>query len=134
MRISDWSSDVCSSDLGPLRRHRRAHGRARARRQPRRDAVKGDRRMTAARMLLVEDDAALAELLTFHFEREDFLVQHPPDGEEALLFARATPPDIVMLDWMVAGLSGIEVCRRLRRAPDTTNVPILKRRSAATDQ
>src|SRR3546814_4635711 len=93
---------------GPLRRHRRAHGRARARRQPRRDAVKGDRRMTAARMLLVEDDAALAELLNFHFEREDFLVQHTPDGEEALLFARETPPDIVMLDWMVEGLSGIE--------------------------
>ncbi|RIA46852.1 winged helix family two component transcriptional regulator [Hephaestia caeni] len=81
--------------------------------------------MTTARMLLVEDDAALAELLTFHFEREDFLVQHTPDGEEALLFARETPPDIVLLDWMVEGLSGIEVCRRLRRAPDTANVPII---------
>src|SRR3546814_18245567 len=81
--------------------------------------------MTAARMLLVEDDAALAELLTFHFEREDFLVQHTPDGEEALLFAREPPPDIVMLDWMVEGLSGIELCRRLRRAPDTANVPTI---------
>ena len=81
--------------------------------------------MAGARMLLVEDDAALAELLTFHFEREDFQVQHTPDGEEALLLAREAPPDIVLLDWMVEGLSGIEVCRRLRRAPDTANVPII---------
>src|SRR3546814_13064610 len=110
MRISDWSSDVCSSDLGPLRRHRRAHGRARARRQPRRDAVKGDRRMTAARMLLVEDDAALAELLTFHFEREDFLVQHTPDGEEALLFARETPPDIVRSEERRVGKECVSTC------------------------
>ncbi|HVI98501.1 MAG TPA: phosphate regulon transcriptional regulator PhoB [Sphingomonas sp.] len=81
--------------------------------------------MSNARMLLVEDDAALAELLVFHFEREGFRVQHTPDGEEALLYARETPPDIVLLDWMVEGLSGIEVCRRLRRAPDTANVPII---------
>ncbi len=81
--------------------------------------------MAGARMLLVEDDAALAELLTFHFEREGFRVQHTPDGEEALLLAREAPPDIVLLDWMVESLSGIEVCRRLRRAPDTANVPII---------
>src|SRR3546814_19375406 len=78
--------------------------------------------MTAARMLLVEDDAALAELLTFHFERADFLVPHTPDGAEALLFARETPPDIVLLAWMVEGLSGIEQSRRLGRAPGTGNV------------
>lgn len=78
-----------------------------------------------ARMLLVEDDAALAELLTYHFKREEFAVTHTPDGEEALLLAREATPDIVLLDWMVEGLSGIEVCRRLRRAPDTANVPII---------
>lgn len=78
-----------------------------------------------ARMLLVEDDAALAELLTYHFRREDFDIAHTPDGEEALLLAREHTPDIVLLDWMVEGLSGIEVCRRLRRAPDTANVPII---------
>ena len=81
--------------------------------------------MPNARMLLVEDDAALAELLIWHFSREDFDVQHTIDGEEALLLARETPPDIVLLDWMVEGLSGIEVCRRLRRAPETANVPII---------
>lgn len=81
--------------------------------------------MAKARMLLVEDDASLAELLVWHFTREHFDVQHTIDGEEALLLARETPPDIVLLDWMVEGISGIEVCRRLRRAPETQNVPII---------
>jgi two-component system phosphate regulon response regulator PhoB len=81
--------------------------------------------MTRARLLLVEDDAALAELLSFHFKREDFDVVQTPDGEEALLLAKERVPDIVLLDWMVESLSGIEVCRRLRRAPETQNVPII---------
>ena len=81
--------------------------------------------MTRARLLLVEDDAALAELLSFHFKREDFDVVQTPDGEEALLLAKERVPDIVLLDWMVESLSGIEVCRRLRRSPETQNVPII---------
>jgi two-component system phosphate regulon response regulator PhoB len=76
-------------------------------------------------MLLVEDDAALAELLIWHFSREDFEVAHTPDGEEALILAQERTPDIVLLDWMVENLSGIEVCRRLRRMPETANVPII---------
>lgn len=81
--------------------------------------------MPQARMLLVEDDAALAELLVWHFEKEDFAVTQTPDGEEALALARETPPDVIILDWMIEGLSGIEVCRRLRRMPDSANVPII---------
>lgn len=81
--------------------------------------------MAQARMLLVEDDAALAELLSWHFAREDFDVVHTVDGEEALLLAQESPPDIVLLDWMIEGLSGLEVCRRLRRATETANVPII---------
>ncbi|VVT14144.1 Phosphate regulon transcriptional regulatory protein PhoB [Sphingomonas sp. EC-HK361] len=81
--------------------------------------------MARARMLLVEDDAALAELLIWHFKREEFDVAHTIDGEEALLLAKEHTPDIVLLDWMVEGLSGIEVCRRLRRAAETQNVPII---------
>jgi two-component system phosphate regulon response regulator PhoB len=76
-------------------------------------------------MLLVEDDAALAELLNWHFEREDFDVRQTPDGEEALIMAQERTPDIVLLDWMVENLSGIEVCRRLRRMAETANVPII---------
>ena len=81
--------------------------------------------MARPTMLLVEDDAALAELVVWHFEREGFTVSHTPDGEEALLLARERTPDIVLLDWMIEGISGLEVCRRLRRLPDTANVPII---------
>lgn len=81
--------------------------------------------MTKGRLLLVEDDTALAELLTWHFEREEFDVRRTADGEEALLMADESAPDIVILDWMIEGLSGIEVCRRLRRKADTANVPII---------
>ena len=76
-------------------------------------------------VLLVEDDAALAELVSWHLEREGFAVERTPDGEEALILAAERTPDLVLLDWMVEGLSGIEVCRRLRRRAETSNVPII---------
>ena len=81
--------------------------------------------MSKGRILLVEDDAALAELLVYHFTREEFEVQQTSDGEEAMLLAQESPPDLVLLDWMIEGLSGIEVCRRLRRMSATANVPII---------
>src|SRR3546814_10708869 len=81
--------------------------------------------MARAKMLLVEDDAALAELLIWHFKREDFQIAHTADGEEALLMAQENVPDIVLLDWMLESLSGLEVCRRLRRMNATANVPII---------
>ena len=77
------------------------------------------------RVLLVEDDRALVELLTYHLEREEFEVETTPDGEEALMMVRERVPDLILLDWMVEGISGIEVCRRLRRLPETANVPII---------
>ncbi len=81
--------------------------------------------MTRVKLLLVEDDQALVELLSWHFARENFEVAHTADGEEALILAQEEAPDIVLLDWMVENLSGIEVCRRLRRMPATANVPII---------
>ena len=81
--------------------------------------------MAKGLILLVEDDSALAELLVYNLRREDFEVAHTPDGEEAMLLAQENPPDLVLLDWMIEGISGIEVCRRLRRHPDTANVPII---------
>ena len=81
--------------------------------------------MSKGRLLLVEDDKALAELLVWHFRRQDFDVRQTPDGEEALLLAEEQLPDIVLLDWMIEGISGLEVCRRLRRSPGTANVPII---------
>jgi len=82
--------------------------------------------MAAPALLLVEDDAALAELVRWHFEREGFAVGLTADGEEALILAQETPPDLILLDWMIeGGVSGIEVCRRLRRRAETANVPII---------
>ena len=77
------------------------------------------------RMLLLEDDAALAELVRFHFERAGFNVTSTGDGEEALLLVNEAKPDLVLLDWMVDGTSGIEVCRRLRRREATADLPII---------
>lgn len=81
--------------------------------------------MTRKKLLLVEDDKALAELLIWHFEREEFDVRRTGDGEEALMLAEEEQPDVVILDWMIEGISGLEVCRRLRRRERTANVPII---------
>src|SRR5437764_4429606 len=81
--------------------------------------------MSNARLLLVEDDRALADLVTFHFERAGYDVTRTGDGEEALIIVDETRPDIILLDWMIEGISGIEVCRRLRRRATTANVPIM---------
>jgi two-component system phosphate regulon response regulator PhoB len=77
------------------------------------------------RLLLVEDDRPLADLVSFHFERAGYSVTRTGDGEEALLLVEEIKPDIILLDWMIEGISGIEVCRRLRRRPVTANVPIV---------
>lgn len=79
----------------------------------------------AARLLIVEDDPALAELLIWHFEAEGYEVRHTADGEEALLLAAEETPDAIILDWMIENISGIEVCRRLRRVSETSAVPII---------
>ena len=81
--------------------------------------------MTKKRLLLVEDDGSLAELVTFHFDRAEFEVTRPGDGEEALILADEVKPDVILLDWMIEGISGIEVCRRLRRRASSANVPII---------
>ena len=81
--------------------------------------------MANKRLLLVEDDASLAELVTFHFERADYDVTRTGDGEEALILVDEVKPDVILLDWMIEGISGIEVCRRLRRRPSSANVPII---------
>jgi two-component system phosphate regulon response regulator PhoB len=81
--------------------------------------------MADARLLIVEDDEKLLELLSWHFERDGYTVTTTGDGEEAVRAAAASPPDLVLLDWMIRGLAGIEVCRRLRATPDTANVPII---------
>lgn len=81
--------------------------------------------MPAPKLLLVEDDPALAELIEYRFKGEGYDVRLTGDGDEALLLAAEEAPDLVLLDWMIGGTSGIEVCRRLRREKATAHVPII---------
>jgi two-component system phosphate regulon response regulator PhoB len=77
------------------------------------------------RILVVEDDDALGTLLRYNLEREGYSVAVATDGEEALMQSEETLPDLVVLDWMLPKVSGIEVCRRLRQRPQSRNVPII---------
>jgi two-component system, OmpR family, phosphate regulon response regulator PhoB len=76
-------------------------------------------------VLVAEDESALVTLLRYNLEREGYRVLVAMDGEEALLVAEEEKPDLVLLDWMMPQLSGIEVCRRLRSRQETRNVPII---------
>ncbi|MEQ1929118.1 MAG: phosphate regulon transcriptional regulator PhoB [Parvularculaceae bacterium] len=77
------------------------------------------------RVLVVEDEEALATLLDYNLKREGFEVEIAGDGEEALLRIEECAPDIVILDWMLPKISGIEVCRRLRAESGTRNLPVV---------
>jgi two-component system phosphate regulon response regulator PhoB len=76
-------------------------------------------------VLIVEDETDLVTLLRYNLEKEGFRVTTAADGEEALLIASEQPPNLVLLDWMLPLMSGIEVCRQLRRGPRTREVPII---------
>ncbi|MCC6863604.1 MAG: response regulator, partial [Rhodobacteraceae bacterium] len=77
------------------------------------------------RVLLVEDEAAQREVLVYNLEAEGFNVTQTDNGEDALLLVKEDPPDIIILDWMMPKVSGIEVCRRLKMKPETRNIPII---------
>ena len=76
-------------------------------------------------VLIVEDEPPQAELLKYNLEREGFRTALAGDGEEALLLAEEEAPDLVILDWMLPLLSGIEVCRQLRRKNSSAKLPII---------
>ncbi|HYG28287.1 MAG TPA: response regulator, partial [Caulobacteraceae bacterium] len=77
------------------------------------------------KILVVEDEDALATLLEYNLSKEGYAVTLAPDGEEALVLVDEDQPDIVILDWMLPKVSGIEVCRRLRAGQKTRNIPII---------
>ncbi len=87
-------------------------------------------------VMIVEDEASLVTMLRYNLEKEGYAVTEASDGEEAVTVADETPPDAVILDWMLPRMSGIEVCRQLRRKPETRHVPIimLTARSEETDK
>ena len=76
-------------------------------------------------VLVVEDEMAQLEVLTYNLEAEGFDVLKAQNGDDALLIVDETPPDIILLDWMLPGVSGIEICRRLKASSLTRNVPII---------
>ena len=81
--------------------------------------------MTKPLVLIVEDEAPLVTLLRYNLEKEGFQVCEAADGEEALVQIAERKPDIVLLDWMLPLVSGIEVCRQIRRSPQTRALPIV---------
>lgn len=76
-------------------------------------------------VLVAEDDLAVCELLKFNLEREGYAVAITHDGEEAMLAIKENAPDLLLLDWMLPQIPGIEVCRRLRGRAATKNLPII---------
>ena len=76
-------------------------------------------------VLVVEDEAALVTLLRYNLEREGFRVIDAANGEEALLIVKEQRPDLILLDWMLPALSGIEVCRQIRRSPEHRRTPVI---------
>src|SRR5215468_110816 len=79
----------------------------------------------ASRVMIVEDEPDIRDLLTFHLERDGFQVARASTGTEALRQVRLTPPDLVILDLLLPEMDGLEVCRRLRADTATATLPII---------
>ena len=76
-------------------------------------------------VLIIEDELAQREVLAYNLEADGFRVIRAENGEEGLLLVEEDMPDIIVLDWMMPNLSGIEVCRRLKTRPETRGIPII---------
>ena len=79
----------------------------------------------APQILIVEDEDCLLEVLRYNFEKAGYIVEALANGNAAATRLRETVPDLILLDWVLPGLSGIELCRRLRRSPATKTLPII---------
>jgi two-component system phosphate regulon response regulator PhoB len=79
----------------------------------------------SVRILIVEDEESLTLLLRYNLEKQGFLVEAVARGDEAEIRLKERTPDLVLLDWMLPGVSGLELCRRLRARPETQNLPII---------
>ena len=81
--------------------------------------------MSAPVVLVVEDEPAQREVLAYNIRAEGFEVITAEAGDEALVLARETPPDLIVLDWMLPNVSGIEICRQLKLGAETARIPII---------
>jgi two-component system phosphate regulon response regulator PhoB len=77
------------------------------------------------KVLLVEDEIAIVTMLRYNLEREGFKVFSTGDGDEAVGLVKAHMPDVIVLDWMLPGMSGVDICAELRRQEETKTVPII---------
>lgn len=77
------------------------------------------------KVLVIEDEASLVTMLRYNLEKDGFDVSEATDGEEAMIVAEESTPDAIILDWMLPRMSGIEVCRQMRRKTNTRNTPII---------
>lgn len=90
----------------------------------RKKAVKRNHQVKT-KVLLIEDDLNITELVRYNLERANYIIETVADGEDGLYMAVQDTPDVILLDWMLPNLSGLEICRQLRRNADTANVPII---------
>ncbi len=81
--------------------------------------------LEGTKVLIVEDEVAIVTMLRYNLEQEGFVVVATGDGEEAMTLVKEQKPDIIVLDWMLPGMTGIEVCKQLRWNQDTKNIPII---------
>src|SRR5271156_2881152 len=95
------------------------------------DAVSG---LSKPLVLVVEDEAALATMLRYNLEKQGFRVEEAADGQAALTRIAATLPDLVLLDWMLPVMSGLEVCRQIRRRTTTRDLPVIMVTARTEDQ
>ncbi len=90
--------------------------------------------LTKPLILIVEDEVPLVTMLRYNLEKQGYRVDEATDGQEALTRIAEARPDLVLLDWMLPTLSGIEVCRQIRRRPETRNLPVIMVTARAEDQ
>jgi two-component system phosphate regulon response regulator PhoB len=81
--------------------------------------------MSTPHVLLIEDEPAQREVLAYNLEAEGYRVSRGEDGEQGLLLVDEDAPDVIVLDWMLPSVSGIEVCRQLKMRPETRAIPII---------
>ncbi|MDP7463837.1 MAG: response regulator, partial [SAR324 cluster bacterium] len=90
--------------------------------------------MTQARVLVVEDEVKIAQLLREYLEKAGFAVDALARGDQAVEWVRRHNPDAVLLDLMLPGINGLEICRLLRRDPKTRDIPILMLTARAAEE
>eukprot|EP01037_Dinobryon_pediforme_P015654 gene15654-15801_t len=96
--------------------------------------LEGNSTLSKPLVLVVEDEAALATMLRYNLEKQGFRVEEAADGQEALTRISEVHPDLVLLDWMLPVMSGIEVCRQIRRRSTTRDLPVIMVTARTEDQ